>query len=56
MVSRRRLRCLLALSCSMIATCLPVSSWAAEPTVRSVGGLSLRVDAELEIEPVASPI
>ena len=51
MLRRRLTRCLLAVSCSL----LPTMGHAADPTVRSVGGLSLRVDADLEIEPIASP-
>ncbi len=50
MVCSRLARCLLAFSCSM----LPAIGWSGEPTVRSVDGLSLRVDADLEIESVAS--
>lgn len=50
MLRSRLAGCLLAISCSV----LPAIGWTGEPTVRSVGGLSLRVDADLEIEPVAT--
>ena len=50
MLRGRWARYLLAISGLMV----PAMGWSAEPTLRSVGGLSLRVDADLEIEPVAS--
>ncbi len=51
MLRSRFAQCLLAFSCSW----LPTIGAAAEPTIRQVAGLSLRVDAELEIESIANP-
>lgn len=54
MFRTRLARCSLAIG-TLISTLVPAIGWTAEPTLRSVAGLSLRVDADLEIESVATP-
>ncbi len=51
MLRDRLAQSLLAISCSL----WPAIGWAAEPRERTLAGLSLRVDADLEIEAVATP-